>query len=112
MADIQRAIYMNKVRGLNTPSTSSGSVEGLEGETPPPVEQVPVATPPEAATDGSIPPPGDVTTADGNVVQDVTQSTDAPPPQSPYLDAVMRELSKHSGLDTTPIEEPPASETD
>ena len=115
MVDIQKAIYMNKVRGLNTPSASVGSVKGLEdtpaGENPPSVSNV---TPPEATTDGSIPPPAEnITTADGSVVQDVTVPTDTPPPpMSPGIEAAMRELSKHSGLDTTPIVEPPASETD
>ena len=124
MVDIQKAIYMNKVRGLNTPSAGVGSVKGLEGvpgdnsENPPPVEditpqvEVPNVTPPEATTDGSIPPPAEnITTADGSVVQDVTVPTDTPPPpMSPGVEAAMRELSKHSGLDTTPIVEPPASE--
>jgi len=106
MVDIQKQLYMNNVRGINK------DTQPVNGETPPPVEQIPVATPPEASTDGSIPPAGDVTTSDGNVVQDVTQGTNDPAPQSPYIDAAMKELSKHSGLDTTPIVEPPASETD
>ncbi len=108
MVDIQKQLYMNNIRGANN---NAQPVDG-EKTPPPPPEVVPVATPPEASTDGSIPPAGDVTTADGNIAQDVTQGTDDPAPQSPFLDAVMRELSKHSGLDTTPIVEPPASETD